>query len=415
MFALVGLGIGLFLYRRGLRNAGRGPAPREARSARQGARPRVLLRRRIRPVRRRSRTRHRLVARPGLRPEDHRRRRQRRRASCSAWFGKGLGKVEDGLVRRYALGILLGTVAVLLFLCCGPGGERGIPDPPRHHRHARDRRGRRHAADPAQPARDRSRPSATSFTAATRARALPAVELQGRNPRLPVRREPAVDPRPRHALHRRRRRHQPVHGRGHRAAVPARPARVRASTSTHRVKAYVAWFLVLEMAIMGIFLSLDLIAFFVFWEFMLVPMYFLILGWGHENRKYAATKFFLYTAAGSALLLASHAGARLPAPGRHRRAHLRLPRSSRRGTACRGPTEVECAVHRVHGRVRDQGAAVPVPHVAPRRAHRGTDRGLGRAGRRDHQDGRVRLRAVLVRAVPAGDASTSRPCCSCSR
>ena len=72
-----------------------------------------------------------------------------------------------------------------------------------------------------------------------------------------------------------------------------------------RVKAYVAWFLVLEMAIMGIFLSLDLIQFFVFWEFMLVPMYFLILGWGHENRKYAATKFFLYTAAGSALLLAS--------------------------------------------------------------------------------------------------------------
>ena len=50
-----------------------------------------------------------------------------------------------------------------------------------------------------------------------------------------------------------------------------------------RVKAYVAWFLVLEMAIMGIFLSLDLIAFFVFWEFMLVPMYFLILGWGSRE------------------------------------------------------------------------------------------------------------------------------------
>ena len=73
----------------------------------------------------------------------------------------------------------------------------------------------------------------------------------------------------------------------------------------HRVKAYTAWFLVLEMAIMGIFLSLDLIAFFVFWEFMLVPMYFLIQGWGHERRQYASTKFFLYTAAGSALLLAS--------------------------------------------------------------------------------------------------------------
>jgi NADH-quinone oxidoreductase subunit M len=74
---------------------------------------------------------------------------------------------------------------------------------------------------------------------------------------------------------------------------------------THRVKAYIAWFLLLEGAIMGIFLALDLILFFVFWELMLVPMYFLILGWGSGKRAYAATKFFLYTAAGSAFLLAS--------------------------------------------------------------------------------------------------------------
>ena len=74
---------------------------------------------------------------------------------------------------------------------------------------------------------------------------------------------------------------------------------------THRVKAYVAWFLLLEGAIMGIFLSLDLILFFVFWELMLVPMYFLIQGWGSEQREFAAMKFFLYTAAGSAFLLAS--------------------------------------------------------------------------------------------------------------
>jgi len=73
----------------------------------------------------------------------------------------------------------------------------------------------------------------------------------------------------------------------------------------HRVKAYVAWFLLLEGAIMGIFLSLDLILFFVFWEVMLVPMYFLIQGWGSGRREYAATKFFIYTATGSAFLLAS--------------------------------------------------------------------------------------------------------------
>jgi NADH-quinone oxidoreductase subunit M len=73
----------------------------------------------------------------------------------------------------------------------------------------------------------------------------------------------------------------------------------------HRVKAYTFWFLLLEASIMGIFLSLDLVAFFVFWEAMLVPMYFLIAGWGSANRRYASMKFFIYTAAGSAFLLAS--------------------------------------------------------------------------------------------------------------
>jgi NADH-quinone oxidoreductase subunit M len=71
-----------------------------------------------------------------------------------------------------------------------------------------------------------------------------------------------------------------------------------------RPKAFAAWFLILEFSLMGIFLSLDLIVFFLFWEILLVPMYFLIQGWGHERRQYAATKFFIYTAAGSALMLA---------------------------------------------------------------------------------------------------------------
>ncbi len=70
-----------------------------------------------------------------------------------------------------------------------------------------------------------------------------------------------------------------------------------------RVKAYLFHFLVLETAIMGIFLSIDLVMFFVFWELLLVPMYFLIGGWGHERRVYAAVKFFVYTMAGSALFL----------------------------------------------------------------------------------------------------------------
>ncbi len=56
--------------------------------------------------------------------------------------------------------------------------------------------------------------------------------------------------------------------------------------------------------IIGVFLSLDLFVFYFFWELMLVPMYFLIAIWGHENRKYAATKFFVFTQAGGLLLLA---------------------------------------------------------------------------------------------------------------
>ncbi len=72
---------------------------------------------------------------------------------------------------------------------------------------------------------------------------------------------------------------------------------------TKQVNAYFALMLTLEAALMGIFLSVDLFLFFVFWEAMLVPMYFLIGTWGYDRRIYAALKFFIYTAAGSALLL----------------------------------------------------------------------------------------------------------------
>lgn len=70
-------------------------------------------------------------------------------------------------------------------------------------------------------------------------------------------------------------------------------------------KPYFAWLLLLEAGVMGSFLSLDLFLFFVFFEIVLVPMYFLIGGWGYEGREYAATKFFLYTMIGSAFMLVS--------------------------------------------------------------------------------------------------------------
>jgi len=68
-------------------------------------------------------------------------------------------------------------------------------------------------------------------------------------------------------------------------------------------KPYFAWLLMLEAGVMGSFLSLDLFLFFVFFEIVLVPMYFLIGGWGYDDRIYAATKFFIYTMFGSAFML----------------------------------------------------------------------------------------------------------------
>jgi len=75
-------------------------------------------------------------------------------------------------------------------------------------------------------------------------------------------------------------------------------------TSIHsRVREFVVLMLLLEAGMIGVFVALDLFLFYVFWEAMLIPMYFLIGIWGHERRIYAAVKFFLYTFAGSVLML----------------------------------------------------------------------------------------------------------------
>ena len=72
-----------------------------------------------------------------------------------------------------------------------------------------------------------------------------------------------------------------------------------------RQKEFYAFLLLLEFGLVGVFLAQDLFLFYVFWEVSLVPMYFLIGIWGHERRIYAAVKFFLYTMAGSVLMLAA--------------------------------------------------------------------------------------------------------------
>jgi NADH-quinone oxidoreductase subunit M len=70
-----------------------------------------------------------------------------------------------------------------------------------------------------------------------------------------------------------------------------------------QIKAYTSWMLLLEAGCIGTFVALDLFLFFLMFEAVLPPMYFLIAGWGYANRVYASLKFFLYTLAGSAFLL----------------------------------------------------------------------------------------------------------------
>ncbi|MDK1097056.1 MAG: NADH-quinone oxidoreductase subunit M [Actinomycetota bacterium] len=84
------------------------------------------------------------------------------------------------------------------------------------------------------------------------------------------------------------------------------PISIAASRSiTSNVKSYMVLMLILETGLLGVFLALDLFVFFAFFEIVLIPMYLLISLWGSENRAYASLKFVLFTATGSAFLLAS--------------------------------------------------------------------------------------------------------------
>ena len=81
------------------------------------------------------------------------------------------------------------------------------------------------------------------------------------------------------------------------------PIAMLAAPPHHDDKQFYAWLLLLEAGCLGAFMALDLLLFFVMFEIVLVPMYFLISGWGYANRRYAAMKFFLYTMFGSAFML----------------------------------------------------------------------------------------------------------------
>jgi len=94
------------------------------------------------------------------------------------------------------------------------------------------------------------------------------------------------------------------------------------------VKAYCVLFLLLETGMLGVFMALDFFLFYVFWEVMLLPMYFLIGVWGGPRREYAAIKFFLFTLVGSVLMLVAMlmlyfaSDVRLLTPAQQKTAHV---------------------------------------------------------------------------------------------
>ena len=172
------------------------------------------------------------------------------------------------------------------------------------------------------------------------------------------------------------------------------PLAILGADPHHDEKPYLAWMLLLEAGVMGSFLSLDLFVFFIFFEIVLVPMYFLIGGWGYDDRVVRGDE-----------VLPVH-DVRL---GVHARRHRRHGRSSPATTASAHITfdlvEIAeqadfaastgaVAVLRLRHRVRRQGADLPAAHVAARRPHPGADRRLGDPRRRDAEARHVRPAAL---------------------
>ena len=132
------------------------------------------------------------------------------------------------------------------------------------------------------------------------------------------------------------------------------PLALVAGSVRHSPRAFVAWLLVLEAGCLGSFVALDLILFFLFFELTLVPVYFVITGWGFERRAYAAIKFFVYTFLGSAFLLVGIVALAFVRTSERQTGHLTFDL-----VALQRHTPVAhlagSAVPGLHGRLRHQG------------------------------------------------------------
>ena len=195
----------------------------------------------------------------------------------------------------------------------------------------------------------------------------------------------------RHLVAPRRRRHLAVPRRAHRRAVPARDR--SAPTPAPRRQAVLRLAAAARGRLHGMFLALDLFLFFVFFEIVLVPMYFLIGGWGYGDRVYAATEVLPLHDARLGVHARRHPGPGVPARSGDGHAHLRPRRRS--PTSSRSPpAPARWLFLGLRRRLRGEGAAVPVAHLAARRPHRGADRRLGDPGRRHAEAGHLRVPAL---------------------
>ena len=172
-------------------------------------------------------------------------------------------------------------------------------------------------------------------------------------------------------------------------------------------------FLILEVGMIGVFVALDMFLFYVFFEIVLIPMYLIIGIWGGANRVYATIKFVIYTLVGSLLMLVAilaTAYSYQVATGSWNDA---FDYEALRAFGFDTDAPV-LRLRRLLPRLRDQGAHVPVPHLAAGCARRGADGRLGDPRRRAAQAGRLRAAALRRAAVPRRGGRTGRRWSSCS-
>ena len=166
-----------------------------------------------------------------------------------------------------------------------------------------------------------------------------------------------------------------------------------------RVKEYYAMFLLLQTGMIGVFISLDFFLFYIFWELVLVPMYFIIGVWGGPRKLYAAIKFFLYTLAGSVLMLLGILTLYFQHFQQFGFYTFEISDLMKRHHAAR---HAAVGLLGVLPRLRHQGADVPVPYLAAGRARGSAHGRLRDSGGRSAEDGDVRLPALLAAAAAQG-------------